>query len=179
MGMVDLLLSVAALPVVAAAGYLALLALLSRKPSSHSASPMARTRFDVIVPAHDEASGIQRTVRNLLAIDYPARLFRVIVVADNCTDDTAALARAAGATVWERSSEARGKGFALSFAYKRSAEAGFADAVVVVDADTQASPNLLSAFAQRIERGALAVQSYDGVLNAHDSWRTRLLALGF
>ncbi|MFL5321139.1 MAG: glycosyltransferase family 2 protein [Myxococcaceae bacterium] len=179
MGVWDLLLSIAALPLTVATTYLAMLALFSRKGSQTQPVKAARTRFDVIVPAHDEASGIARTVRNLRSLDYPANRFRVIVVADNCTDDTAKLAQEAGAIVWERSSANRGKGFALSFAYQRSAEERFADAVVVIDADTEASPNLLRAFDRRISSGAKAIQAYDGVLNARANWRTQLLSLGF
>ncbi len=95
---------VLSLPVLAWAGYLAALALLSRecrRPAS-SASDTPGTRFDVVVPAHDEAIGIASTVESLLAVDYPPALRRVIVVADNCVDDTGARAAAAGATVITR-----------------------------------------------------------------------------
>ena len=92
--------------------------------------------------------------------------FRVLVVADNCTDSTAALARAAGAEVLERDdTERRGKGYALDFAFHASQAHGWADAVVVVDADTEVSANLLEAFAARIENGAKAIQAHYGVLN--------------
>jgi hypothetical protein len=104
----------------------------------------------------------------------------VIVVADNCADATAAVARGAGALVLERRDEARrGKGYALAHAFAASRDDGFADAVVVVDADTDASPNLLAAFAARLEAGASAAQAHYGVRNAAESWRTRLLAIAF
>ena len=51
----------------------------------------------VLVPAHDEATLIARCVGSLKAQTYPADLYELIVIADNCTDDTAAVARAAGA----------------------------------------------------------------------------------
>jgi 1,2-diacylglycerol 3-beta-glucosyltransferase len=99
-------------------------------------------------------------------------------VADNCSDDTAARAREAGATVLERTdTERRGKGYALEHAFAKSLEEGVADAVVVVDADTVASPNLLHAFGARLSRGAVAVQAYYGVRNPGASWRTRLMAI--
>jgi GT2 family glycosyltransferase len=119
-------------------------------------------------------------VRSLLAIDYPSDGFRIVVVADNCSDQTAERATEAGATVLERTDpERRGKGHALAFAFERLIEQGITDAFVVVDADTVVSPNLLEAFASRIEMGAVALQADYGVRNPDDSWRTRLLHLAF
>jgi cellulose synthase/poly-beta-1,6-N-acetylglucosamine synthase-like glycosyltransferase len=137
-----------------------------------------RLRFDVIVPAHNEAAVIARTVASLRKLDWPADLFRILVVADNCSDATASIARSAGAEVLERANlEFRGKGYALAHAFGISLEEGKADAVVVIDADSEASANLLVAFAARLERGAHAVQADYGVLNPRDSWRTRLMTI--
>lgn len=166
-----------ALPALLVSGYLFLLALASRRGSVPAGG--GGIRFDVIVPAHDEETGIARTVRSLLETDYPADLRRVIVVADNCTDQTAARAEAAGARVLVRvDPKRRGKGRALALAFAQSLRDGFADAVVVVDADTVVTPNLLRAFAARLARGARAVQARSAVLNVDDSWRTRLMQLG-
>jgi cellulose synthase/poly-beta-1,6-N-acetylglucosamine synthase-like glycosyltransferase len=157
--------------------YLLMQTLMSRAlPALH---PTTRSlRFDVIVPAHNEAHAIAKTVSSLLQINWPRDHFRVLVVADNCSDTTAALADAAGATVLERSDTSRrGKGYALQFAFLRSRMDERADAVVVVDADSVVSPNLLEALAARIERGAHAVQVHHGVINAQIAWRTRLLAI--
>jgi cellulose synthase/poly-beta-1,6-N-acetylglucosamine synthase-like glycosyltransferase len=157
--------------------YLLLLTVLSARLPRPKAS--TRTlRFDVIVPAHDEAAGITRTIENLLQLDWPRELFRVLVIADNCTDETAAVARAAGADVLVRTDpEKRGKGYALAFAFEASRVSGRAAAVAVVDADSEASANLLEAFSARLEGGATAVQAHYGVLNAFASWRTRLMAI--
>ena len=135
--------------------------------------------FDLVVPAHNEAGVIARTIANLKRIDWPADRFRILVVADNCTDDTAAIARAAGATVIERQDATlRGKGYALQFAFGHSLREARAGAMnAVVDADAEVSTNLLEAFASRLERGAQAVQVHYGVLDPHGSWRTRLLAI--
>jgi 1,2-diacylglycerol 3-beta-glucosyltransferase len=134
--------------------------------------------FDVIVPAHNEAGGIQRTISNLQQLDWPADRFRVLVIADNCTDDTARIAREAGATVIERQDPInRGKGHAIAHIFRWSRADQKADAVVVVDADSQASANLLESFAARIESGSRALQAHYGVLNPSASWRTRLMAI--
>ena len=175
--LLGLALSVLAVPAIIAALYLLSFTLLSAAPRSMPRS-RRETRFDVIIPAHDEASGIARTVRSLLRLDWPADRFRVLVIADNCTDETAAIARAAGAEVLERTSaDHRGKGYALAYAFEHSRSLGSADAVVIVDADAEASANLLEEFAVRIERGAKAVQAHYGVLNPWASWRTRLITI--
>ncbi|MGI5865680.1 MAG: glycosyltransferase family 2 protein [Myxococcales bacterium] len=175
--LLDAALLLLALPVLFVCGYLGLLALLSARVRPPPAvAPGAR--FDIVVPAHDEEAGIARTVRSLLAIDYPAELRRVVVVADNCSDRTAELARQAGAQVIERRDpERRGKGHALALAFAHSLREGFADAVVVVDADTLVAPNLLRAFAAHLAAGAQAMQAEYGVLNPEASWRTRLLTI--
>ena len=171
-----LLLCLAA-PACGACLYLAVATLLSARAPDPARSSRG-VRFDVIVPAHNEAAGIQRTVASLQKLNWPAQCFRVRVIADNCTDSTAELARAAGAQVLERSdSDLRGKGYALQYAFKASLLESWAQAVVVVDADSEVSPNLLEAFAARIAQGAHAVQAHYGVRNPHASWRTRLMAI--
>lgn len=175
--LINFLLLILAIPATFSCVYLALLTLLSGalpvpRPSSR------RLRFDVFVPAHNEEAGITRTALSLLAMDWPRSCFRVIVIADNCTDNTAAVARAAGAEVLERHDlTLRGKGYALAHAFDFSARDGFAEAVVVVDADALVSPNLLESFAARIERGGKAMQAHYGILNPWSSWRTQLITI--
>lgn len=175
--LVNVALFAVALPAVGASIYLLVLTLFSRRlPVVRPANP--RQRFDIIVPAHNESAVILRTVMSLKAIAWPADQFRILVIADNCNDDTAAIARSAGAMVLERQdTNLRGKGYALQFAFRKSRADNRADAVVVVDADTVVSGNLLEAIAARIERGERAVQVHYGVLNPNDSWRTRLLTI--
>lgn len=135
-------------------------------------------KFDVVVPAHDEETEIARTVDSLLALDYPRDLCRVLVIADNCGDRTAEYAAAAGAHVIVRTDPGhRGKGYALAYAFTRCLAEGFADAVVVVDADTVVSGNLLRAFAARFDSGAAVVQADYGVRNPLGSWRTRMMTI--
>jgi cellulose synthase/poly-beta-1,6-N-acetylglucosamine synthase-like glycosyltransferase len=173
---VDIVIVLLCLPILAAAFYLFALAVLARRMAP--AAPARGTpRFDIVVPSHNEELGIAQTVKSLLAIEYPRDRFRVLVIADNCTDTTADRAREAGATVLVRNDTSkRGKGYALAHAFEHVL-AGDADAVVVVDADTSVSPNLLAAFASRLEQGAHAVQADYGVRNAKATWRTRLMTL--
>jgi 1,2-diacylglycerol 3-beta-glucosyltransferase len=172
----DLALVLFSLPVLVAASYLFLATLLSSR--LRVPTPSEQRRFRFVVPAHNESAGIASTVKSLLSVDYPRTLFDVLVVADNCQDDTAAQARSAGATVLERQdAERRGKGYALLLAFSNLP--ADIDAVVVVDADTLVSSNLLRAFAARRDQGAVAVQADYAVRNPNASWRTRLIAIAF
>lgn len=166
-----------ALPVALSTTYLLILTLLSCR----GAIPRCvehKLRFDIIVPAHNEAAVIGRTVASLRRVHWPADQVRVVVCADNCTDSTAMQARAAGAHVIERLDlTRRGKGYALDYAFQASRRDGRADAVTVVDADAEVSENFLEAIAARLERGASCVQVHYGVLNPLASWRTRLITI--
>jgi cellulose synthase/poly-beta-1,6-N-acetylglucosamine synthase-like glycosyltransferase len=89
-------------------------------------------RAAILMPAHDEAAGVEATLRSVLPA---AAGMRVLVVADNCTDETATVARAAGAEVVERRDPARrGKSYALAFGADHL-RADPPDVVIVLDAD--------------------------------------------
>ena len=187
----DLALALLGLPALLASGYLLFLAVAAggtqcptlrrtekARPLPPSEQGPSTLRFDIVVPAHDEEAGIEATVASLRALDYPEDRRRILVVADNCRDATAARAEAAGATVLVRDDpDHRGKGYALAHAFAEIERTSLADAVVVVDADSDVSPNLLRAFARRFEAGAGAVQASYGVRNPGASWRTRLLVI--
>lgn len=171
----DILLLILGGPVLLASVYLALATVLSARPAPRAATqPMRRFRF--VVPAHNESAGIGQTVASLRSVDYPTQKFEVVVVADNCSDDTATQAAAAGATVMVRhDAERRGKGYALDHAF--AATSADFDAVVVIDADTLVSANLLRVFAALRDAGADAIQADYAVRNPDANWRTRLMAI--
>jgi 1,2-diacylglycerol 3-beta-glucosyltransferase len=147
-----------------AAGYALYLLVLSVAAFFYRAFPRAATpptsRLAVVVPAHDEAGTIGRCVRSLRNQTYPADLYEVLVVADNCSDDTAAIAANEGARILVRHEPAaHGKGRALRWAIQRVlAATPPPDAIVVVDADSVADVNFLAALVRPFEAGAPAVQ---------------------
>ena len=171
-----------ALLVALPAVYLAILAGVTfvsrRPPRSESAKPL---RFAILVPAHDEESAIARTTTALLRLDYPPDCFTVHVVADNCADATAAVARASGAFVHERDDPSRpGKGAALNWLVRRvSSEVGDVDAFVLVDADSELSANFLRVMADHLGAGAQAVQALHLVDVAEDRPLVRIRELAF
>jgi cellulose synthase/poly-beta-1,6-N-acetylglucosamine synthase-like glycosyltransferase len=121
-----------------------------------TSSPLPST--SVLVPAHDEAAGIAATVAALRA--ELAGDARLIVIADNCSDDTAARARAAGAEVLERHDPAnRGKGYALAFGRDALARAGPPEVVLIVDADCRLLPGSAAALARAARASGRPVQA--------------------
>lgn len=114
----------------------------------------------VVIPAHDEEQLVAGAVESLRDQTYPDELYEIIVVADNCTDETAAVARAAGANVLVRDvPDSRGKGHALRWAFERIlAREDPPDAVVVVDADSVADPAFLTILESHRQAGADVVQ---------------------
>jgi hypothetical protein len=134
--------------------------LASLVPARHgaAASRGPRPRIAILVPAHDEEAGIARTVTALLGELAPGD--RLLVIADNCSDRTASVAREAGAEVVERHDPTRrGKGFALSFGAKALFERP-PDVVIVMDADCRVERGtleMLARAAHETERPAQAV----------------------
>jgi 1,2-diacylglycerol 3-beta-glucosyltransferase len=140
-------------------GLLLAAAVLEAEPESDGPPEALVPHLMILVPAHDEEPVVGKTVEALLRADYPPERRRVIVIADNCGDATSAVALAAGAEVWERAQPDRaGKGHAIAWALRRAALESH-DAVVMVDADCVASPNLLLGLARSIAAGADAVQA--------------------
>ncbi len=138
------------------------------------------SRLVVLVPAHEEESGLPQTLRALARCEYPAGAHRTIVIADNCTDRTAARGRQGGAEVWERFDRRHGKGHALAWALAElEADGDDFDAVVVLDADCSPSVNMLSAIDVRLRGGADAVQVSYVVANPGDSHSSALRFAAF
>ncbi len=111
----------------------------------------------ILVPAHNEATGIEATLASILR--QVGERDRVIVIADNCTDDTAAVARRSGVTVIERTDlERRGKGYALDFgiAYLQAVPP---EVVLMFDADCIAGPGCVATLARQAYRSRRPVQA--------------------
>ena len=146
--MIEILAWLMAVPMSFSLAYLGLETLLGLRalPAHEIDVPVAPPRVAILVPAHNESAAVANTVHLLCAAAPEAR---ILVVADNCTDDTAERARLAGADVAERNDpDRRGKGYALAFGRE---ELAFTppDAVIIVDADCQLEGGSAGRLAER------------------------------
>ena len=137
--------------------------------------------FAVIVAAHNESAVIGQLLDNLRALEYPKELYDIFVIADNCVDNTAEIARDAGAIVCERFSETgKGKGFALEWMFDKlfKMERQY-DAIVVFDADNLVHPRFLLEMNNRRLKGDKVVQGFLDAKNPYDTWVSGTFAIAF
>jgi cellulose synthase/poly-beta-1,6-N-acetylglucosamine synthase-like glycosyltransferase len=128
--------------------------------------------FAILVPAHNEEALLGKLLESLSALAYPKEQLMVYVVADNCTDTTAELARPYDRVqVYERFDEVkRGKGFALEWIFQKLEEKQLIyDAYVIIDADSVVEPAFLQFMAKYLAGGAQALQAHYTVLNMTES----------
>ena len=129
-----------------------------------------QNRFAIIIPAHNEAEVVGRTVKELLTKqDYPRELYDVFVCADNCTDDTAKIAREAGAIVYERF-ESDPKKKRAAYPIKLLMEKIFEehdhyDAFIKFDADNLACPDYINRMNDALEEGCEIARAYEASTN--------------
>ncbi|MGI5902511.1 MAG: glycosyltransferase family 2 protein [Desulfitobacteriia bacterium] len=138
-------------------------------------------RFAVVVAAHNEEQVITPLIKNLKDMHYPPELFEIFVVADNCTDKTALLARKAGAHVYQRfNDKKRGKGYALEWLFARifALNKKF-DAVVIFDADNLVKKNFLAEMNNKLCEGEKIIQGYIDSKNPYDTWVTNTFSIAF
>ena len=177
--MIELLLALITLPVTLPAMslfVLTLAALRARGKVSQSLTVGRAVRVAVLVPAHNESVNVIPTIECLKRQLGPTD--RVLVIADNCSDDTAALARAAGAEVVERQdAHLRGKGYALAFGVDHL-RADPPEVVMVVDADCVVSDGAVSCIAQHCQATGKPVQMLNLMSNA-DGASLKLRVLEF
>jgi len=149
---------------------LALASIRKREPTRANRQQPAH-RFVITIPAHDEAAVIAATVKRLQALDYPEDMFAVHIVADHCSDNTAAAARQAGATVHERNEGPRsGKGAALSWLFQRVLRDENCDAMIIFDADTRVDPQFLRVMDARLKQGDRVIQGQHIITNPDKGW---------
>ncbi|MEW6546151.1 MAG: glycosyltransferase family 2 protein [Bacillota bacterium] len=137
------------------------------------------TRFALLIPAHNEETVLPHLLDSIARQDYPAHLVEVYVVADNCTDGTAHVAARAGATVLERVSHLRGKGYALQFGLCQILNRSRCDAICIMDADNLLDSSFLARVNARLVAGASVVQARVETKNPLDSWVSASYAINF
>lgn len=131
-----------------------------------------QNRFMAIIPAHNEESVIGNLIESLKKQDYPKELYDIYVIADNCTDKTAQIARDLGAIVYERfDEENKTKGHALNwFLGQKIEENAPYDAFCVFDADNIVDEKFIKSMNKKLCQGEDVVQGYRDIKNPTDSW---------
>ncbi len=138
-------------------------------------------RFLILVPAHDEEVVIGALVDNLMGLDYPKELYDVYVIADNCSDNTATIARSRGAKVLEHyygKGEPRGKPYAIAWAL-RQIDLNEYDGVAFFDADNLVELNFLAVMNNHLLAGDRLMQCYLDTKNPRDNWVTLSYAAAY
>lgn len=139
-------------------------------------------RYAFFIAAHNEEAVIANLVRSIREQDYPPELIDVFVVADACTDDTARVAREAGAIVYEREDLARkGKSWVMDFGFKRILREypGTYEGFFIFDADNLVSPEYTRIMNDAFDAGYMAVTSYRNSKNFGSSWVSAAYATSF
>ena len=151
-----------------------------KKEKPHKPAELHRSA--VLISARNEELVIGNLLDSISAQDYPSSLVRVFVVADNCTDETAKVARAHGAIVYERFNDKLvGKGYALEYLLDRIGEeyGDVFDAYMVFDADNLLSEDYISRMNETFSDGYRIITSYRNSKNYGDNWISAGYALWF
>ena len=149
----------------------------------NNAVPAKLHRYAAVISARNEAGVIETLIQCLKKQNYPAQLLDVYVVADNCTDRTAAVARQAGAIVYERfNEEQKGKGYALDYLFRTLAAEGRDryDGYLIFDADNLVDPNFVAEMNKVYDSGDYAaITCYRNSSNFGDNWISAGYAVWF
>ncbi len=131
-------------------------------------------KYAIMIPARDEKSVIGNLIDSINAQDYPSDLITVFVIADNCTDNTARIAREHGAVCYERKDEKRRtKGYALEYLVdniERDYGIESFDAYFIFDADNLLKKDYISRMNEAFDSGEKIVTSYRNTKNFNDNW---------
>ncbi len=152
----------------------------SKKPEIDPPAPAHR--LAILIAARNESKVIHNLLNSLNDQDYPKDCYSVFLVADNCTDNTAEIARGLGAIVYERFNKTEvGKGYAIDYLIK-SIDRDFGDiydAYIMFDADNTLEPNYLTEINKTFARGFEVISSYRNPSNYGESWRAAGMGMYF
>lgn len=156
---------------------LSLVRVIGRRSHRKVGVPAEPPRLLVLVPAHNEELLLPACLASLRGMRYPPRQLDVVVVADNCTDRTAELARAVSVQCLERTApDAAGKPHAIAWALTQLPVSAY-DAVVIVDADTEVDQDFAAHLAAAAPLRHKVLQPYNDVSNETENALTRMAAV--
>lgn len=154
---------------------------LLKKPNKHIAK--TNYKFAIVISARNERDVIGQLIESINAQNYPLELIDTFVIADNCTDDTAEVARNAGAIVYERfNTDLVGKGYALDWLFKiidKEHSDKKYDAFIIFDADNLLDPNYIKEMNNIFDQGYRISTSYRNSKNFGSNWISSGYSLWF
>lgn len=152
-----------------------------KKKDSSKIGYVPKKKFALLVAAHNEEAVIAQIIESLNGLDYPKNLYDIFVIADNCTDGTASIARDYDVNVYERNvPDKRGKGYALEWMFNKIFHLNKKyDAIAIFDADNLVSKNFLREMDFKLQEGYKVVQGYIDSKNPHDSWISESYSISF
>lgn len=142
-------------------------------------------KIGIVISARNESKVISNLIDSIYANDYPSELLQIFVIADNCTDDTAQIARDKGCFVIERfNMEQVGKGYALNYLFaqlhhKEEYKDLVPDAYIILDADNVIRPNYITEMNKTFCQGYNIITSYRNSKNFGKNWITSGYAYWF
>lgn len=152
-----------------------------RKPKPHK--EIINHKYAILIPARNEGLVIKQLLDSILEQTYPQDLIKTFVIADNCNDDTASIARSMNTIVLERENkELRGKGYALDYAFeyiKAHYSYDAFDGYFVFDADNILEKNYIEEMNKGFSDGYKIITSYRNSKNFGDNWVSAGYALWF
>ncbi len=154
---------------------------LLKKPMEFTAKK--QHRYAAVISARNESGVIANLIQSIKTQKYPSELVDVFVIADNCTDNTAEVARSAGAIVYERfNTEQVGKGYALDWMFniikEEHADKNY-EAYIIFDADNILDPNYIAEMNKVFDNGYRIITSYRNSKNYDGNWITAGYSLWF
>lgn len=160
---------------------ISLIGLLLR--NKNAVTPSVSRKFAIAICAHNEEIVIGDILGRLKTLDYPKSMYDVFVIADNCTDSTAKIARDYGVYVYERHDKEKvSKGYGIEWFLARVWEQDLHtkyDALAIFDADNLMSRNFLKMVNGKMDQGARVIQAYLDSKNPKDTWITRSYAFAY
>lgn len=156
------------------------IAILKKSPPN---KPAFRHRFGVLICARNEEAVIGRLIESIRAQSYGMRDIRIFVMADNCNDETAKIARSSGAIVYKRNDAGKiGKGYALEALLRHISEDfpnNFFDGFFVFDADNVLDKNYIEEMNRSFCNGFEIITGYRNSKNYGDNWISAGYSLWF
>ena len=151
------------------------------KSSKKNNNEVPTVNFAAVIAAHNEEQVISSIIDSLKNVDYPSHMLDIYIIADNCSDNTASLARKMGVNVFERKDTSiKGKGYALKLMFEKIFRMQKKyDAIAVFDADNLVSRDFFKQMNSRFIKGAKVVQGYVDSKNPDDTWITGSYSISF